>query len=158
MVDKHNSQLSARFNAEKELANYKQDESKRISKVTTSKNREIEELRAQSVWQEGIIDRIATLFVKIDRLFRQAIEAIIHYGQFGFGGKFGVSGHQNIFHDEEAHTIKASMENFAGEGGDYHAVGRWYRLYVHKATLLKVRYTGHSVKWTRWRQDAMTGA
>lgn len=129
LVNKHNAQLSARQRAEKQLAEYKQGEDDRIGKAVAERTEEIQEhigvLKAKAKRKNELLNYLAAIFVRLDGLFRKAVEAVINFAQSGFGGKHGGSGHRDIFTGEEAHAIKSTMVRIAGEDGDHKAVGDW---------------------------------
>ncbi len=129
LVDKHNTQLSARKKAEKELADYKHGEADRICRAVAGKAEEMQEqinkVRAESEQKKELLGYVAAIFIRMDELFRKAVKAIIHFAQSGFGGKHGGNGHQDVFMNEEARAIKQTMVNIAGEDGNHKAVGDW---------------------------------
>lgn len=129
LVHKFNAQLSARQKAEKQLAEYKRGEADRIDEEVSRRaedmQEQIGELKAKAKRRNELLSYLAAIFVRVDGLFRKAVEAIINFAQSGFKGKFGGNGHRDIFTDEEAHAINSTMINIAGEDGNHKVVGEW---------------------------------
>jgi len=105
LVASYNDMKAGKQRAEAALLEYKRGEEQRFNAFT-----------AQSKWNDDAILSIALMFAKADKLFRQAVEAII---------KFAKNAYKSFFTDEEATAIKATMTNLAGEHGDQRAIGKW---------------------------------
>lgn len=72
---------------------------------------------------------IAAAFCRMFELFYKAVNTVVRFAQSGFGGKFGGTGHKDIFNNEVV-TIKDTMVKITGEKGDHLAVGNWLVLAV----------------------------
>jgi len=105
LVTMYNDMKASKQRAEADLLEYKRGEEQRFNAFT-----------AQSKWKDDVLISIALMFAKADKMFRQAVEAII---------KFAKSAYKLFFSDDEAAAIKSTMTNFAGKRGDHRAIGKW---------------------------------
>lgn len=122
--------------ANKELA----EKNRRLAEKNDALTRKIEKLtvdfKAENQWKDTVLDFLAALLAKADRLFRQAVNAIISFAQSGYGGILGGAGHKDVFEDEEAYAIKGTMIEIAGMDGDHKAVGNWLVQIAQSVTAL----------------------
>jgi len=106
LVTMYNDMKASKQRAETALLEYKRGEEQRFNAFT-----------AQSKWKDDVLISIALMFAKADKVFRQAIDAII---------KFAKNAYKLFFFDDEAAAIKSTMTNFAGKRGDHLAIGKWF--------------------------------
>ena len=114
-LEKANRELTKRNSGLEEKCNALSD---RLDKLT-------DKFIAESKWKDTVLDYLAAIFVKVNELFRKAVEAIVQFAQSSFGSKLGGAGHKDIFDNEEAAAIKGVMVDIAGNKGDHKAVGNW---------------------------------
>jgi len=105
LVTAYNDMRAGKQRAEAALLEYKRGEEQRFNAFT-----------AQSKWKDDVLISIALMFAKADKMFRQAVDAIV---------KFAKNAYKSFFTNEEAAAIKATMTNLAGEHGDHRAIGKW---------------------------------
>jgi len=105
LVTMYNDMKASKQRAEAALLEYKRGEEQRFNAFT-----------AQSKWKDDVLLSIALMFAKADKVFRQAIDAII---------KFAKNAYKSFFSDEEAAAIKSTMTHLAGEHGDHRTIGKW---------------------------------
>ncbi|OKZ18352.1 MAG: mobilization protein [Bacteroides sp. 43_108] len=114
-LEKANRELTKRNSGLEEKCNALSD---RLDRLT-------DKFIAESKWKDTVLDYLAAIFVKVNELFRKAVEAIVQFAQSGFGGKLGGAGHKDLFDKEEAAAIKGAMVGIVGNDGDHKAVGNW---------------------------------
>lgn len=105
LITMYNDMKAGRQRAEAALLEYNRGEEQRFNAFT-----------AQSKWKDDVLISIALMFAKADKMFRQAIDAIV---------RFVKNAYKSFFSDEEATAIKATMTNIAGEHGDHRTIGKW---------------------------------
>jgi len=105
LVTMYNDMKAGKQRAEAALLEYRRGEEQRFNAFT-----------AQSRWKDDVLLSIALMSAKADKMFHQAVDAII---------KFAKNAYKSFFTDEEATAIKATMTNLAGEHGDHRAIGKW---------------------------------
>jgi len=126
LVAAYNDMKTGKQRAEAALLEYKRGEEQRFNAFT-----------AQSKWKDDVLLSIALIFAKADKLFRQAVEAII---------KFAKNAYKSFFTDEEAAAVKATMTNLAGEHGDHRAIGKWLVMAAKAEGNLTERATNRAAK------------
>jgi len=105
LITMYNDMKAGKLRTETALLEYKRGEEQRFNAFT-----------AQSKWKDDALLSIALMFAKADRLFRQAVDAII---------KFAKNAYKSFFTNDEAVAIKTTMKNLAGEHGDHRTIGKW---------------------------------
>jgi len=105
LVTMYNDMKAGKQRAEAALLEYERGEEQRFNAFM-----------AQSKWKDGILLSIALMLAKADKMFRQAVDAII---------KFAKNAYKSFFTDEEPAAIKCTMTSIAGEHGDHRAIGKW---------------------------------
>jgi len=126
LVTMYNDMKAGKQRAEAALLEYKRGEEQRFNAFT-----------AQSKWKDDILLSIALMLAKADKMFRQAVEAII---------KFAKNAYKSFFTNDEATAIKVTMTNLAGEHGDYRAIGKWLVMAAKAEGNLTERATARAAK------------
>ena len=111
---------SERDTALRQLREQKTEEQHRISmavsRATAEKDKTIEQLQGMLKSSRDILNIIADVLYKASKVFRRAIEAIIH---------FATEQHKSIFSPSEAADIKSVMQSYGETTEQQKAVGAW---------------------------------
>lgn len=105
LVRQYNDLCEEKRRADAALIQYKRGEQERFNAFT-----------AQSKWKDDILAMLSLLLAKTDQLFREAVEAIVHFAR---------NAYQSFFSSEEASTIKAFMIKFSDNQTDLQSIGKW---------------------------------
>ncbi len=85
------------------------------------KNSRMEHIHQADIkWRDHLLLMFAEMFYHAKELFRKAVDAIISLATPTHQGR-----HQDIFHNEEATAIKATMNEFADTESERISIGKW---------------------------------